>query len=755
MLAIDKSSLDTPHASRNAQGPIGVAGGLLYILRQWKRYWQSALLVILTLFVYELFKTFFALSLKAIIDSLQTTGQPQNLVGILGALFIGFVIAFGARGLSEKLIAQVGVKILNQLRVNLFKHLQQLSHTYYARTPLGNILARFSSDLADVEKVATTKLRDGLLNGYELLLNIPVLFYLDWRLASLTLIFLILMTVGLDRFTPKATQAGYALKSSEAQLANEIQENTRAQAVIRAFGFEPLMLARFKRHIAILETVGVQASFLRALVSLIAKASLALFRITITGVGVLFVVRGSLTIGSLVAFLNLLEIVNLAMDDMSRNILPDFIAATSGIQRIEELLQEVPDTVDHVDATPLPPLSRQIRFAHVSFSYTGQTDNLIDINLTIPAGKAVAFVGPSGSGKSTLLTLLMRAREATAGTILLDGLDIRAVQRTSLQQQMAVVFQDTYLFNTTIAENIRMAKPDATDEEIEAAAKLAEIHDLIMSLPQKYATAVGEAGGWLSGGQRQRIAIARAIIRDPAILILDEATSALDPGTETAINATLQRLAQSRTVLSVTHRLSSVTQADRIFVLNAGRLVETGTHAELLQQAGLYAELWQKQTSFEINPDGRAATVHTAYLRNITLFASLEETTLHRLAKLFSSEPINEGQIVFRQGDAGDKLYLIARGEVEVLAHDIQGEERRLDIMRDGDHFGEMALLQVAPRNATIRALTNCLLLALPKKDFLDLLDELPAVRTVVDQQIERSLLNRARHNIAGEAYAE
>ncbi|MCX6049600.1 MAG: ATP-binding cassette domain-containing protein [Chloroflexi bacterium] len=752
MRAIDKNNRGPARSVAKMQSPINLAGGIQYILRQWRRHWRTALLVLLTMLIYELFKTLFALSLKAIIDNLQTPGQPQKLVNVLLALFVGFLVSFGARALGEKLIARIGVQILNQLRVKLFQHLQQLSQNYYARTPIGNILARFSSDLADIEKAATAKLRDGVLDAYELLLNIPVLFYLDWRLATLTLFFIILLTFGLDRFTPKATKAGYALKSAEAQLANEIQENTRAQAVIRAFGFEPLMLDRFTRQIAVLETIGVEASFLRALVSLLAKAGLALFRVAITGVGVWLVVRGNLTIGSLIAFINLLEIVNLAVDDLSRNVLPDFITATSGIQRIEELLQEVPDTVDRVDATPLPPLSDQIRLDHVSFSYTDHENNLTDINLTIPAGKSVAFVGPSGSGKSTLLTLLMRAHEASSGAILLDGLDIRSVQRASLQQQMAVVFQDTYLFNTTIAENIRMAKPTATDEEVEAAAKLAEIHDLIITLPKQYATAVGEAGGWLSGGQRQRVAIARAIIRNPAILILDEATSALDPSTEQAINATLQRLAQSRTVISVTHRLSSVTQADRIFVLQAGRLVASGVHAELLQQHGLYAELWQKQTGFEISADGRAATVHAAYLRHVTIFSILDTATLQTLAQHFSSEPVEEGQIVFRQGDVGDKLYLIARGQVEVLARDAQGEERRLDIMRDGDHFGEMALLQAAPRNATIRTLTDCLFLTLPKKEFLALLEELPAVRTAVDQQIERSRLNRARFNIVGEA---
>ncbi len=335
-----------------------------------------------------------------------------------------------------------------------------------------------------------------------------------------------------------------------------------------------------------------------------------------------------MTIGDLVAFSEPAHLVNNAIDDLTRNVLPDLIAATSGIQRIEELLQQPTEGSDQDDAVTLKPLTRQIELRDVSFSYTGQQENLRNVSLRIAAGQSVAFVGPSGSGKSTLLSLLSRAHTATAGVVAFDGVDLKAATRASLQQQMGVVFQETYLFNTTIRENIRMAKPHASDAEVEAAARQAEIHELIMQLPQQYETAVGEAGGSLSGGQRQRVAIARAILRDPALLILDEATSALDPGTEAAINLTLQRLARGRTVVAVTHRLSSVVAADQIFVLESGTLAESGSHRELLARQGLYAQLWHKQTSFEVSADGRMATVHPDYLRQMALFAELDAAIL-------------------------------------------------------------------------------------------------------------------------------
>ncbi len=756
--------MSTPSASKTGAStrdphtnapPLSLWGGIGYILRQWQRYRGQALIAVLSLITHELFRTYFALRLKAMVDSLQETGQVENLVTIMLVLVLGFFIALTARLLGEQLIAETGVKILSHLRLTMFEHLQRLSHSYYARIASGNILSRFSTDLADVEKVVTLKLRDGLMDLILLGLNLPVLFYIDWRLGVVPLVNIMLMTYVVGYFAPKAASAGYALKSAEAQLTGELQENIRGQALIRAFGFEPQMLARFRKALAHVEETGAHASLMRAMIALSARSIVLFSRIISVGIGVWLVMDGSMTVGDLVAFLNLFTLVNNAIDDLTRTVLPDFIAVTSGIQRIEELLQEAPDIVEKKGAIALSPLRQQIRLNQVSFSYNGQANQLNEIDLTIPAGKTVAIVGPSGSGKSTLLMLLMRSREATAGAINFDGVDLRNITRASLQQQMGVVFQETYLFNTTIRENIRMAKPDTTDAEVEQAAKLAEIHEMIMELPGGYDAQVGEAGGRLSGGQRQRIAIARAIIRNPAILILDEATSALDPSAEAAINATLQRLGRSRTVISVTHRLSAVTQVDYIVVLNGGRLVETGKHNALLKQQGLYAQLWEKQSGFDISADGRTAKVRASYLRQVALFSGLDTEALSRIASRFNTQYVNQGQVVFEQGDTGDRFYLIARGQVEVLARNVQGEAPRIDTMGDGDHFGETALVQDAPRNATIRTLTDCLFLTLPKREFLTLLDELPPLRLAVSMQIERTFLNRERQNVDPETVAK
>jgi ATP-binding cassette subfamily B protein len=272
------------------------------------------------------------------------------------------------------------------------------------------------------------------------------------------------------------------------------------------------------------------------------------------------------------------------------------LATVSGlIKRIDEVLAQTPQIVDAPGARRLPRLQREIRVADVTFSYNGGPAQLDHVDLTIPAGAWIALVGPSGSGKTTLLRLLLRLYEVGTGGILFDGHDVRIVTQESLRAQMAIVFQEPILFNASIRENICLGKLNATDEEIKAAARVAEIHDFIVSLPHGYETSIGELGNQLSGGERQRIAIARALVRDPAVLLLDEPTSALDATTEAALAATIAKLAHTRTVITVTHRLAAVQHADKIHVLDHGRIVEQGMHRDLVARDGLYAELWRTQ----------------------------------------------------------------------------------------------------------------------------------------------------------------
>ena len=725
--------------------PLTLFAGIGYILSLWKQYWQQGLVVIVSLLAHELFKTYFALQLKRMVDSLHATGQVTNLLVIMTVLVIAFVLALATRLRGERLNAQVGTRILGQLRISMFEHLQRLPQSYYSRFASSDTIARFTTDVADVEKVVTTRLRDGLADVVILLLNVSLLFYIDWRLGLAPVINLLLMWFVVGYLMPHAVRADTALKSSEAQLTGDLRENIQAQPVIRAFGFEPQMFARFQKQLAGLEALGVRTLLLGTIVSLSARSIVLFSRVIAVGVSVLLMTSGDITIGDFVAFLYLLTLANDAIDDLNRNVLPDFIAATGSMQRVREFLAERPQVSEHADMVTPPALRRQIQLRNVFFGYSPSEYQLQDINLTLPAGKTIAVVGPSGSGKSTLLMLLMRGRTVTSGSITFDGVDIARIDHGSMAQQMGIVFQETYLFNATIRENIRMAKPSATDTEVETAAKLAEIHDVIMRLPLRYETRVGESGNPLSGGQRQRIAIARAIVRNPAILILDEATSYLDPATETAINTTLARLAQARTVITVTHRLSTIVHADQIVVLEGGRVAEVGTHEVLLERLGVYAELWRKQSGFEISSDGHVAKVRASYLGELPLFSTLDAAVLTTICDRFSTQLVNRGQVIVQQGDVGDRFYLLARGRADVLVRNVRGLDQKIAVLSDGDYFGETALVQDAPRNATIRASTDCLLLTLPKEVFLELMDELPSLQQAVEDHIARTLANRAR----------
>ncbi|NLC08079.1 MAG: ATP-binding cassette domain-containing protein, partial [Syntrophomonadaceae bacterium] len=349
------------------------------------------------------------------------------------------------------------------------------------------------------------------------------------------------------------------------------------------------------------------------------------------------------------------------------------------------------------------------------------------INLRIPHGSYVAFVGASGSGKSTIIKLIMRFYDPRTGAITIDGKNIRSVTQQSLRAQMGIVFQENMLFNLSVRENIRLGNLEATDAEIEQAAKAAGIHDVIMNLPQGYDTFVGEGGGFLSGGQRQRLAIARALLRNPRILLLDEATSFLDPANETAINQTIRNIARTRTVISVTHRLSSVQEADKIFVLDKGRIIEQGTHKELLNQEGSrYRDLWQNQTGIILSEDGMNAEITVNRLKNIPIFQEMNDDFLDSLVPMFVSEYYPANRLVIEEGDPGDKFYILVRGKVEVSKRLADGQDKQLAILQDGDFFGEIALLKDVPRTATIRTLTPALFISLQKQMFLLMLEKAP-----------------------------
>jgi len=730
---------EPPEAGAPQDHFAGVRQILRHVGAAFRARWGVGLLILGGLLIEMAFNAAVPMSFKYLVDSAIVPRNEQVLLGILAGLTIGVVVVSAAGLGCDYLYAKFSTSILNDLRWRLFQQLQRLSMNYFARSPAADILARFSTDLAAFETALELAVVECGLPGLELILSAFLLFTLNWQLALIAMLAVPICLLGPRLITPRAVKAGYQCKQDQANTSGSVQENIASQPVIKAFGLEKSMRARFAERIARLAAASLKVSFLTSLIERTAGIGTLILQVVVMAAGAYMAFHDQLSIGSLVAFQALFVNFSYALTGLTQ-FYPTLLHAGTGMQRIQELLDETPGVQDLADAQPLPRLAREISFAGVKFGYTPAQLNLNDVNFTIRAGESVAFVGPSGSGKSTVLTLLTRFYEPDAGAVAFDGHDIRSAPQNSLREQLGIVFQESILFNTTIRENIRVGKPDATDTEIEAASRAAEIHELIMAMAEGYDTPVGERGGRLSGGQRQRIALARALLRDPRVLVLDEATSALDAATEASINQTLERAAKGRTVVSVTHRLASVVTMDRIFVLDRGRVVEQGKHDELLTLGGIYSRLWEKQSGFVIADGGGRARVEAARLHAIPMLQSLDAQALQALADIFITERCPAEREIFREGDPGDKFYIIARGKLTVWINTPEGGQKQIRALEDGDHFGEIALMEDTARTATVRTSTDCIFLTLARDPFLKLLQREPKLREAFQKVVAERL---------------
>jgi ATP-binding cassette subfamily B protein len=549
----------------------------------------------LGIFIETLFNVIMPLSLKFLIDDALGEEDFQALYKILGVLAAAGIVTSIIAVWYELWDARLAAGIVSDVRTRLFDHVQNLPAAYFARTKRGEILSRFSVDLSAFEGAVKTFANSAALPFLELIAGIFLMLFLNWQLAAVALLVFPITLIGPRILTPKAVQANYEQKQNESALLGMVQENVAAQAVIKAFSLHRRTFGWFKmRNDATREKIA-SAMFLSTMVERTVTISVLLLHLVVLAIGAYLATKGQITIGTFVTFES-------AFWEVSYNIahvmhfIPVSIQSAAAVRHIQELLDEPTRGADRPGAPDLPRITNDITFDRVTFQYEGAQQPVLDnLSLKLNVGKTIAIVGPSGSGKSTLLNLILRLYVPDEGRLTIDGVDIRKVTRESLRSSMAVVFQENMLFNMSIRENIRLGKEGASDEEVEQAARKAEIHRYIMSLPQKYDTPVGERGDTLSGGQRQRIAIARAIIRNPSVLLLDEATSALDQTTEAAINRTLLKLAEGRTMIWSTHRLTSVVEMDEIIVISGGRAIERGTHAELLAKNGAYRKLWDDQ----------------------------------------------------------------------------------------------------------------------------------------------------------------
>ncbi|MCP3961634.1 MAG: ATP-binding cassette domain-containing protein [bacterium] len=722
------------HSDRDEKSaPGGFGSFLAWILHYLRSYKWMAAVILLALLLQTAFRVLLPVGYQQIFDR-AIVNQDMDLLGkILTILLIAWVVQAVATLVQSRLAARMGARAMNDIRLEMFDHLQRLPTSFYSRAKTGDLMSRFSSELAVIEEAVVHGVPMFFYACLIFILSVALLFFMEWQLALMTVAIVPLALLVPRLLSGRAQRSSYERKTYEAEVANTVQENIGTHTVIKAFGLREARLALYRGQLENLREKVATTHFLSAIVGRTANQGFFLLQILVIGFGAYLAVWGVITVGILVGFVTLLFNVTSAANSIAAN-LPDLLRATGAMRRIRELLLEKPEIEEAGDAVQLPRLARAVTFEDVHFGYGPNQPILCGLSFEVPAGESVAIVGPSGSGKSTILNLLLRLQAPDRGRILLDGVDLSESTEKSLRDQTGVVLQETVLFNDSLMENIRLGAPGATDDEVMAAARSAEIHDYILRLPERYQTHVGERGGKLSGGQRQRIAIARAILSNPALLVLDEATSALDPVTEASVTSTLHSLAQDRTVFETSHRLGTIAGVDRILVVDRGRLAEQGNHDDLLELEGIYHELWSKQSGFKLSEDGRRAECTPERLRSIPLLKHLGDERLGAIAHMLVSESYAPDRVIFKAGDPGDKFYLIVRGAVEVIL--IEGDEPVvIRKMQDGDYLGELALLDNAPRSATIRTLAPTLFLTLGRQHFQELLADEPLLRSEIEHQ--------------------
>lgn len=519
-------------------------------------------------------------------------------MAMLNLIAGGIIVVFFFRGVfyygQSYLVSFVGQRVVIDIREALFEKFQRMPLAYFDRHQTGEIMSYVTNDVQALQNALVDKLIEFVTEASILIGSIVLMFYLDWKLTLITLITVPLVGQAMKIFGRKLKKSGTVIQERLADINSLLQESIAAVRVVKSFVRERYEIERFRRQ----NELNFQAEMKNVqLSSLLTPTVEFLAAITVTiilWIGGYEVVQGEITAGSLVAFLT--YAVNLA-NPVKRigRIYGAVQRAMAAADRVFDVIDMEETIHDKEGAVPLPEIEGRVAVKDVSFSYKEGAPALSHVSLEASPGQLVAFVGPSGAGKSTIANLIPRFYEVNEGVIEIDGHDVRDVTLDSLREQIGIVPQETMLFSSSVRENIRYGRLDATDEEIEEAARAANAEEFILQLPEGYETKIGERGLNLSGGQRQRIAIARAILKNPRILILDEATSALDTESEKIVQAALDKLMVGRTSFAIAHRLSTIFNADCIYVIDGGHIVEQGTHAELLAAGGLYSTLYNIQ----------------------------------------------------------------------------------------------------------------------------------------------------------------
>jgi ATP-binding cassette subfamily B protein len=592
------------------------------------------------------------LILRDLIDNALPNKNYGRLNLLAGAMIVVPILSGLVGVLQRYLSSAIGEGVIFDLRRSLYQHMQRMSLRFFTTTKTGELMSRLNNDVIGAQQAVTSTVTSIISNVLTLVATLAILLTLEWRLTLLAIVILPLFLLPSKRFANVLRDVAREQLKRSAQMNTLMNEtlNVSGALLVKLFGRAPLENARFTQRAAAVRDMGIRSALIGRWFFLGLSISSAIGTALVFWVGGQFVLQGTFTVGTIVAFAAYLGQLYGPISALT-NARVDFATSMVSFERVFEVLDLPIEIAERPDATPLKDVAGRVTFDHVWFSYRndersasaslrpverrsrGENDRplsegddapagvdgkvpnnrpapttevavvrsqarawaLEDVSFDIAPGRLVALVGPSGAGKTTLTYLMPRLYDTTRGRILIDGHDLRDVTLQSLGERIGMVTQESYLFHDTIRANLLYARPDATTEEIEAACRAANIHDFIAELPLGYETIVGERGFRLSGGEKQRVAIARVILKDPRILVLDEATSSLDSQSEALIQAALERVMQGRTSLVIAHRLSTILAADLILVVDRGQIVEQGTHAELIEQNGLYATLYRTQ----------------------------------------------------------------------------------------------------------------------------------------------------------------
>lgn len=532
--------------------------------------------------------------IKDMIDEVLADKNGTMLNWIAASIIAIFVV----RGLfwygQNYLMSYVGQSVIIDIRAAVFKKLQRLSVSFYDKNKTGTIMSYVTNDVNVLQSAMVENTIEMITEGFILIGSVVAMIYLDWRLTLFTVCTFPVVLWFMEFFGKKIRKTGGRIQECTADITSVLQESVASARVIKSFVREDYEVDRFDVENRANFRANMKNAQLMATLTPVVELVAAIGVTMIIWYGGNNVINGTITAGSLVAFLTYAVNISNPIKRLTR-VIGNIQKALAAAQRVFMIIDMPEEIAESRDAKQLPEVSGKVEFQNVSFAYDDKGNVITDLSFSVKPGEVIAIVGPSGAGKSTIANLLPRFYDVNKGDIKIDGHSVREVTLDSLREQVGIVPQETMLFNGSVYNNILYGRLDATKEEIEAAAKAANAHDFIMQLTDGYETKLGDRGVNLSGGQRQRIAIARAILKNPRILILDEATSALDTESERVVQEALDRLMVGRTSFVIAHRLSTVKNADKILVLEKGNLVESGTHDELLALDGLYAHLYKIQ----------------------------------------------------------------------------------------------------------------------------------------------------------------